>query len=184
MTEETARLWRTIAYFIPLLPVFVTAIFYIDTRRRDLRWKRTEFLFAQADKLENDPDIQRAIRVLDRRERGVHVVQIFGPNADTVTFAVYREGFEKLLNFLDRIAYAVRHSKSLTMAEVANFAWYYRNICAHACMRSFCETSGFPDVVPLAKELTKHLKDNYPDSMISSIPLCQHASGTCFRESA
>ena len=38
---------------------------YIDIRKRELRWKRTEFLFKQAELLDRDEDINLATAVLD-----------------------------------------------------------------------------------------------------------------------
>ncbi len=50
---------------------------YTDIRQRELRWKRTEFLFKQAEFLDNDPDINLAISVLDGADDGVKIEDLF-----------------------------------------------------------------------------------------------------------
>lgn len=51
---------------------------YLDSRKREPACKRTEFLFEQAEKLDNDEAMQRAVRVLAGRD-SVTIIQLFGP---------------------------------------------------------------------------------------------------------
>jgi len=151
---------------------------YLDTRRLELAWKRTEFLFSQAEKLDNDLAIQKAVRVLAGRDPNATVVRIFGPNPDLspAERSAYIEAFEKLFNFLDRIAYGVLHVCSLTMQEVANFSWYFNLIRRHPCLTAYCESQGFPDVVRLAPCLRIYMEDHYrPDELGGAEP-CLHAA--------
>lgn len=135
---------------------------YRDTRSRELKWKRTEFLFSQAHYLDNDPQIQRAVRVLSGLDTATSIDALFGPYAEIADReAEYRACFDKLLNLLDRLAYAVCNVKSLTMDEVANFGWYYRAVASHLALKGYCERHGFPDVVRFAPKIQDFLNSRY-----------------------
>ena len=54
MTEFIKIYWREIIAFIGAVIGFRK---YIDARKRELNWRRTEFIFQEAKYLDNDPDI-------------------------------------------------------------------------------------------------------------------------------
>ena len=53
--------WREIA---ALVGFSVGLWRYLDSRARELKWRRTEFLFEQAKYLDNDEDIMSAVLII------------------------------------------------------------------------------------------------------------------------
>ncbi len=127
---------------------------YTDIRKRELRWKRTEFLFKQAEFLDNDPNINLAVSVLDGVDGDVRIEDLF--NIDGIINNTidkrYRIGFEKLCNFLDRLAYAHLNSKAIEKKEIANFGWYIESIEKHTRVVKYCEKNGFGDILKLSSK--------------------------------
>jgi len=177
LVEDAVKVLQGIAFLATAVGVPFALYRYFDSRKLELAWKRTEFLFAQAQHLDSDESIQLAVNVLAGRDRRATVHDVFGPRPSLgpLLHERYISSFERLLNFLDRLAYAVLHVESLTMQEVANFGWHYRRVRAHACLVDYCETQGFPDVVRLAPKLQDYLEQNYgPDEVAA--PMCPHLS--------
>jgi len=61
----------------------------------------------------------------------------------------YPIGFEKLFNFLDRLAYAHLNTKAVEKKEIANFGWYIESIVKHTRVVKYCENNGFGDILKL-----------------------------------
>lgn len=101
---------------------------YIDIRKRELRWKRTEFLFKQAELLDNDPDINLATSVLDGSDTNVKLDDFFDVhgNINHTIDKQYRIGFEKMCNFLDRLAYAYLNTKTIEKRKLQILAGILR----------------------------------------------------------
>lgn len=171
-------IWKLIIALITAVVPSVWALWkYFHARRAELAWKRTEFLFSQAEKLDADPEMRRAIRILAGADRTT-IADLFGPSSQTTPAAFSRESIDKLLNLLDRIAYATLHAKSLSMQEVANFGWYYKQVQCHPCLMAYCESQGYPDVARLASKIQKHMSDNYESYELSKVQECPHY-GAC-----
>lgn len=149
MVEFILKCWRE-------LTAFIGAGYglwkYLDTRKRELNWKWTEFIFQEAKYLDNDPDIIKAVQVLAEEKNNITVDAIFGDGYDSEARAEYIVGFEKLFNFLDRLAHAYYSLKTLIKEEVANFNWYLDKILKHSQLQNYCEKYGYEDVVKLSKE--------------------------------
>ena len=126
---------------------------YIDIRKRELRWKRTEFLFKQAELLDNDPDINLATSVLDGSDTNVRLDDLFDVhgNINHTIDKQYRVGFEKMCNFLDRLAYAHLNTKAIEKKEIANFGWHIESIVNHTRVVKYCENNGFEDIIKLSE---------------------------------
>ena len=126
---------------------------YTDIRKRELRWKRTEFLFKQAELLDNDSDITLAISVLDGADTNVKLDDLFDVhgNINHTIDKQYRIGFEKMCNFLDRLAYAHLNTKAIEKKEIANFGWYIESIVNHTRVVKYCENNGFEDIIKLSE---------------------------------
>lgn len=138
----------------------VAAIFsfwkYVDTRDRELAWRHTEFLFHQAEYLDKDKDIAAAVRVMMGADPSLSVDDLFVGSKLLVNEANnehYRYGFEKLLNLLDRLAYAHLRKETLSMDELANFKWYFSQVCDNHKLTEYCNKNGFSDVVKMAEEV-------------------------------
>ena len=126
---------------------------YIDIRNRELRWQRTEFLFKQAEFLDNDSDVNLATSVLDGVDEKVKLDELFDVNGN-INHSIdkkYRIGFEKMCNLLDRLAYAHLTTKAIEKKEVANFGWYIECIVNHTRVVKYCENNGFEDIIKLSE---------------------------------
>ena len=128
---------------------------YFDTRRRELAWKRTEFLFSQAKLLDTDQDMTEAIQIIEGRHSSVTIASLFNPdgvpNTDSQGDTWHK--IDKLLNLLDRIAYSVLELKTLDINEAKNFGWYLRKIEKNTQMKEYCENYGYADVIKLSKKI-------------------------------
>jgi len=133
---------------------------YFDARKRELAWKRTEFLFEQARLLETDKDLSDAIKILENRHPEITVDTLYGMKADLSASKTkeYRHKFDKLLNHFDRIAYATLQRKTLSIEEAANFGWYVGLISSNVGLKDYCQQEGFLDIIILLQEIDKHNK--------------------------
>jgi hypothetical protein len=106
---------------------FLIAVFgiwkYFDTKKTELAWKRTEFLFQQGYILDSDQDISEPVKILEGRNKQITVSEIFDKQNNG-----YLHKFDKLFNLLDRIAYATIYKKTISVEEVLNFGWYLKKI--------------------------------------------------------
>tara|TARA_R110002073_G_scaffold23737_2_gene80851 strand:+ start:332 stop:811 length:480 start_codon:yes stop_codon:yes gene_type:complete len=128
---------------------------YFDARTRELKWKRVEFIFGQALFIDQDREINYAISVLAGTRNDYTINDVFDENGAFLSQAEskYKLGFEKLLNLLDRLAYAHLQSNVLELGEMSNFHWYYASVLEHSRVIKHCEKNGFGDVVKMAQEL-------------------------------
>lgn len=144
-------MWQFIQDNWKALIGFLIAVFgvwkYFDARKNELVWKRTEFLFEQARLLDSDPDISEAIKILEDRHNSISLEDVFEGNKD------YLHKFDKLLNLLDRIAYATVYQKTLSIDEVVNFGWYLKKIKNKPLLVDYCNNNGFSDIIKLAEKI-------------------------------
>ena len=75
---------------------------YFDTKKTELAWRRTEFLFEQGYLLDSDPDISETVKILEGRNNSITIADIFNKNNQE-----WLHKFDKLFNLLDRICYYV-----------------------------------------------------------------------------
>lgn len=130
---------------IASLAVLSSVISYILTRRRDLAWKRTEFLCAQARYLDTDPVLVEAITILEGRHADITLAQLFGPDCelDKAKKDEYLQKFDKLLNFLWWLCYAYLRVKTISQKELRGFGWYLWRIDQCRSLVGYCEINGF-----------------------------------------
>ena len=124
---------------------------YLDSRRRELDWQKTQFIFEQGKYIDNDPDIANAIKIMAGENPRTKISDIFGNNTNEKTREQYWAGFEKLFNFLDRLAHAYFSLGTLSKEEVRNFRRYLDEVVGNASIKSYCEGNGFQEVVKLAQ---------------------------------
>jgi hypothetical protein len=132
---------------------------YFDRRRRELAWKRTEFLFKQARLLDSDQDMSDAVQILEGRHPAIKLEDIFGSeeNRTRREQSEYLHKFDKLLNLLDRVAYAVLQRGTLSVKEAANFGWYLERIAKQSALVEYCKREGFRDILELGREIDKEI---------------------------
>ena len=129
---------------------------YFDTRKRELAWRRTEFIFEQARLLDTDLDLSDAILILEERHTEVKLSDLFAADKNPYNSSLhsqYYQKMDKLLNFLDRLAYATLDARTLSLAEVVNFGWYFKKIDAHQKLKEYCMDNGFNDILILANKI-------------------------------
>ena len=122
-------------------------------REEELQWRRTELLFSQASLFDGDNEVSEAVKLLTANNTELSVDALLNSQSD-VPAKVRGEGrhrLDKLLNFMDRIAYAGK-KRVLTMEEVAYFEWYFLQIKAIDSLNTYCENH-YPDILEIAAAL-------------------------------
>jgi hypothetical protein len=127
---------------------------YVLTRRRELAWKRTEFLFAQAHYFENDPVLVEMVTILEGRHRALTVDQIFDPASElnASTRQEYLQKCDKLLDFLWRLCFACLETKTLSLKEIEAFGWYFWRISENPLLFDYCDNYGFEEIIIVIKK--------------------------------
>jgi hypothetical protein len=145
----------TLTILVASAAVVFSVISYVLTRRRELAWKRTEFLFSQSQYLEDDPTLVEVITILEDRHPTISVLSVFGDdsNLDQETRQIYKQKFDKLLNFLWRLCYAYLTLKTISSKEVEGFGWYLWRISKIPSLIDYCENNGFEDINTVTKSL-------------------------------
>ena len=145
--------------WLSALAIGVFAVWkYFDTRRRELAWRRTEFIFEQARLLDTDEDLADAVSILEGRHETVQLASLY-PDQDELDESSYssldHHKMDKLLNFLDRLTYATSDAKTLSISEVVNFGWYFKLVAKHPGLKKYCRKNGFADTLALADKMMK-----------------------------
>jgi hypothetical protein len=155
---------------IAAVAIIFSVISYGLTRRRELAWKRTEFLSDQAKYLEDDPALVEAITILEDRHPTITVNKVFGDDSDLdeSTRAAYKQKFDKLLGFLWRLCYAYRTMKTLSSTEVEAFGWYYWRVSRFPSLVDYCQEYGFSDIITVITELKLDQEEEDNQTSISA----------------
>ena len=132
-----------------------TVIQFLTARRRDLAWKRTEFIIEQSHYLDNDPEMRECTLILYGKHPILSVEDFL--NAVTEDSERLNDGeivlkFEKYLNFLWRIAYAHLVLKTITRVDLVAFGAYYRAVEQNPDLREYCSGT-YDEIVITAKLL-------------------------------
>jgi hypothetical protein len=128
---------------------------YFDTKKNELAWRRTEFLFEQGYLLDSDEDISEAVRILEARNNEISLSEVFDENN-----CDYLHKFDKLFNLLDRLAYATIYKKTISTEEIMNFGWYLKKIRNEKVVANYCAKKGFKDILSLADLLIEKEQKN------------------------
>ncbi len=133
---------------------------YFDTRNRELAWRRTEFIFEQAKLLDTDNVLGEAIKILENRHSEINIKTLYEnfDQKNILQYSEYYQKFDKLLNFLDLMAYAYFNAKTLSLEEVSNFGWYLDKISENSYLSEYCKENGFNDILELSKEIDEYNK--------------------------
>ena len=144
----------SLGLILSLITAIIGIYKFLDARKRELKWKRTEFVFEQAKYLDNDKEIILALAVLCKTDSNYKIESIFstdGKFIDGVEHS-YMIGFEKLLNLLDRLVYAYR-ADVITKGEFENFGMYLEQVLNNTRVSKYADANGYADVVTVAGEL-------------------------------
>jgi hypothetical protein len=131
-----------------VLAIF-TVVSYVLTRRRELAWRRTEFLCKEAEYLENDPVLIEMVTILEGRHAELTATAIFGTGneIDTIKRNEYQQKFDKLLGMLWRHCYAYLETKTISRKELEGFGWYLWKVSQNPALVKYCETQGFDEII-------------------------------------
>jgi hypothetical protein len=125
---------------------------HFEKRSDELSWKRTEFLFAQAQFVDTNPGIAQIFQILEGREPSWTIATLLSPESGTKAGrGPLLQQLDATLNVFDRLSYAVFDAKTLTPSEVSVFGWYLELIAEDSSLREYCTDNGFEDVLRLAK---------------------------------
>lgn len=146
---------------IAALTVLITVVTYALTRRRELAWKRTEFIVTQAQYFDNDKDLLEVVKILEDRHPVVTLTQIFdeATEFDPEKRTEYKQKCDKMFNFLWRICYAYDQVKTLSRKEVEGFGWYFWRISKFPAVVAYLENNGYEDINTVTKKLKLDLDD-------------------------
>jgi hypothetical protein len=143
----------TWSVLIASVAVIISVITYVLTRRRELAWKRTEFLNSQSRYLDDDPVLVEAVTILEDRHPEITVKDIFDDSMVSDIQREYRQKFDKFLNFLWRLCYAYDTLKTISGPEVEAFGWYFWKIAKIPALVDYCDNNGFEDINTVTKKL-------------------------------
>jgi hypothetical protein len=144
---------------------------YLDSRKRELAWNRTVFIFAQLRNLDNDADMVKAVAVLSGHDQaGVEDIFASSSSLSDQDRHEYLRCFDKLFNLLDSLAYATFDAKTLELPEVANFGWYIRKSLEYDSIKHYCENNGFRDLVRLGGKIVEFNQARHTDSQVHRGP--------------
>lgn len=135
--------------------VWAIGTFFV-TRRRELAWRRTEFVARESKYLDNDAEMRECTLVLYGKHPVFSVQQfISAAQAETLEGDQRRlfEMFEKHLNFFWRIAYAHVALRTLTRRDLDAFSIYLARICEHESLRTYCLSSGYDEIAAAFRRL-------------------------------
>jgi hypothetical protein len=146
---------------IAALAIIVSVITYALTRRRELAWRRTEFIVTQAQYFDNDDDLLEVVRILEDRHPVVNLSMIFDETSefDPEKRAYYKQKCDKMFNFLWRLCYAYDQVKTLSRKEVEGFGWYFWRISKFPAVVDYLENNGYEDINTVTRKLKLNLDD-------------------------
>jgi hypothetical protein len=135
-------------FLLALAVAVFSVLSYILTRRRDLAWRRTEFLFKQAEYLESDNVLVEMLMILEERHPTLTIKSLFGPDnqMDLSKRQEYIQRLDKLLNLLWRLCYAYLGTKTLSVKELEAFSWYLWLISESSQLSQYCADNGFEEI--------------------------------------
>lgn len=118
-----------------------TVIQFLTSRRRDLAWRRTEFIISQSVYLDTDPEMRECTLILYGKHPTLRVSDFLrmweqGPDEADDSQIILK--FEKYLNFLWRIAYAHLVLKTITRIDLVAFGAYFHAINQHSELKEYC----------------------------------------------
>ena len=128
-----------------LVVALLSAIKYFDQRNNELSWKRTEFLFKQAEMLDNDAEIKEILQLLllKQEQAEKEIEQII--DNDNTTEKLRK--LDKFLNFMDRLVSANLLQKTIKKSEITNFGWYFLKIRKNEPLKKYCNENGFDQLL-------------------------------------
>ena len=144
----------------PLLTVATAAgavVGYVKTHRRELSWKRTEFICEQLRMLDTDPKLFLMLTVLEGRHPDVTVRDIYSGDGrlDAAGRNVWRQDMDRFLNFIWCLCFAYLELRTLTDRNILCVGRYLDLINGDEQLREYCLTHGYTAVVEAGERVRR-----------------------------
>lgn len=125
-------------------------------REEELKWKRTEFIFDQAGLFDGENEISEAVKIITDNNASVSVEKLLDLKSDMNPFhrGDGRHKLDKLLNLMERIAYAFSRG-ILTIDELSHFEWYFIRVTEIEVLNDYCAEC-YPTIIKSATSLKEN----------------------------
>ena len=152
MMEFLTNHWKDL---LEIAGVFGGLWKFFDSRKSELAWKRTETLMSLGQAFFADADIATATQLIEGRLPGAHIDQLYDDRGDPYDdlHGPRLWQVDKYLDFLERIAYAYRRMKTLSLSEVAIVGAYFQHVHHTERLRRYCVEHGYATVAEVAAEV-------------------------------
>ena len=96
-----------------------------------------------------------ATQLIEGRLPGAHIDQLYDERGDPYDdlHGLRLWQVDKYLDFLERIAYAFRRMRTLSLAEVAIFGGYFQQVHYNERLRRYCLEHGYAVVADVAAQV-------------------------------
>ena len=144
----------------PLLAI-VTAVGavvgYVKTHRRELSWKRTEFICEQLHTLDTDPKLVEMLTILEDRHPQIKVEEIYeeGSRLYQAERDAYQQEMDRFLNFIWCLCFAYLELKTLTDRNILCVGRYLDIINGHPSLRRYCFGHGYSAIIKAAERVRR-----------------------------
>ena len=127
---------------------------FLVSRRAELAWKKTEFIFRQGYYLDTDKELTEIVQILEGRHPRIQLDSLFEENGQlgVEQQMEYLHKLDKFLNLFDRLHMAVFNTKTLSKSEIEPVSWYLSFIDENRSLKKYCKGHGFEGVIELAKK--------------------------------
>jgi hypothetical protein len=128
---------------------------YLKTHRRELSWKRTEFICSQLRTLDTDPKLHEMLTILEDRHPEVSVYEIYDPEGglDEAKRKAYQQEMDSFLNFIWCLCFAYLELRTLTDRNILCVGRYLDIISGNPLLRDYCLTHGYTAIVSAAERV-------------------------------
>lgn len=131
---------------------------FLATRKRELSWKRTEFIIHQSEFLDSDAEMRDCTLMVYGKHPTLKVSDFLNASSsDAPTDEKQAQliiMFERYLNFLWRIAYAHIALGTLTKVDLHAFGAYYFAVANNESLRAYCLREGYDEIISVAQILS------------------------------
>ena len=144
----------------PLLAV-VTAVGavvgYVKTHRRELSWKRTEFICEQLRLLDTDEKLFEMLTILEGRHPRVTVDEIYdaGGSLYDAERDAYQQDMDGFLNFIWCLCFAYLELRTLTDRNILCVGRYLDIINGTPLLRDYCLNHGYSAIIVAAEKVRR-----------------------------
>jgi hypothetical protein len=144
----------------PLLAVataFGAVVGYVKTHRRELSWKRTEFICSQLRTLDTDPKLYEMLTILEGRHPEISVYEIYDPGSglDEARRHAYQQEMDSFLNFIWCLCFAYLELRTLTDRNILCVGRYLDIVNGNPLLRDYCLTHGYTAIVEAAERVRR-----------------------------